>query len=769
MKARFYQAGLTALAIAAMANTAAAETQPQPAPAQSNDASSGRPATPDMADDIMVVARKKPERLADVPVAVGVVDGDSLKRLNLSGLDQVSRYIPNFNIVESASGNKITVRGISSGTNRGFEQSVGMFVDGIYAGRAKQFSTPFFDIDQVEVLKGPQSVLFGKNTVAGAISIISAKPRKDFGLDLSAGYEINAQRYTMSGILNLPITDNLQARLAVYHTTSDHGFLKNTLTDKYEQTRLEDVTRLSIAWQPFGDVQVNAKYEYSFSKRYGNQFQLITAGPFSSLFAKYDPRFETNLDLRSSEGDPNKPSVDKLRAHNASVEVTVPIAGGILTSLSGYSAFKAVTDHSESDFTPAPLFFFDNAEIFRQFSQELRYASPADRALSYTAGLFFQTNRYETDPGYQVDGAVLGYPRFASIRHFVQNDDTYSAFAELNYRLTDKLRVIGGVRYILENKDATRNQTILNFLSGQPETNPAIVGFASGAIGFRNFSVVDPEVKERQFTPGVTLQYNFDANAMAYAKFTRGFKSGGYDASDAKGTSAPYAPESVSAWEAGFKWTAGPAININLAAYYATFKDLQVQSFNGVSFVTANAAKASNRGVELDARWRVTPAFRVNGSVAYLDAHYDSFPGATCTTGQSAAFKASGAPGSCTQDLSGRPLQDAARWTASVNANYVLNLVDGWRLTTDVGANARTSAYIASDLDPLALQKGYTTVDASIELAAPSNHMRISLIGRNLGDVRAKTTVVNAPFFDGAKGATIIEPRTVEVRASFSF
>lgn len=711
-------------------------------------------------NEILVVAQKRVERLGDVPVAVGLVQGEQLSRLNLTNFEQVSRYVPAFNVAESASGNRITLRGISSGTNRGFEQSVGMFVDGIYTGRAAQFSSPFFDVERVEVLKGPQSILFGKNTVAGAVSIITARPSKREEITLSGGYETRFGGWDLAGVFNQPLADNLQVRVAFKHEQRDHGFLFNTRTGEDEPARLGNIARVSLAWQP-GDIEVNAKYEYSHGKRQGGLFQIFAPGPHAATFTAFDPRFESNLDLKLSNGAAGG-DLNTISAHNAALRVNVPVGGANLTSDTGYSTYQTHTTNEDSDFTPVPVLRFDNSEKYNQFSQEFRFASSPDDKLAYTAGLFFQSAHYLGKPLFRVTSGSLDSQ---TRRVFDQHADTYSAFGELSLELLDGLRVIGGGRYMIEDKSADRSLVIYNPVTGVPETNATVIGTMGAVLGARNFGL-SQKIKEKQFTPAITLQYKIAPNTMAYAKFTRGFKSGGFDASDSAGTALPYDSESVSAYEAGLKWGISRSFNLNLTGFYSRFNNLQVQAFNGVTFVTTNAAKASSRGVEAEARWSPVRGLTLSGSLVYIDAHYDSYTGAACTTAQSAAWTGTGR---CRQDLSGRPLTDAAHWGSALSANYEFAVASDWTMRLYAGANSRSGAFVAPDLDPLGWQKGYTTLDASVELLAPNDRLSVSLLAKNIGDVRARSYVVNVPLFSGAKAASIIDPRTIEVRVGIKF
>ncbi len=717
-------------------------------------------------NDIVVVAQKKSEKLGDVPVSVGVVSGDTLQRLNISSFSQMAREVPSFNVAEGASGNRITLRGISSGTNRGFEQSVGMFIDNIYAGRAAQFSSPFFDVERIEVLKGPQSILFGKNTIAGAVSIITARPTKDQSLVVWGGYETRFRGYNISAVGNQPLADNLQLRIALHRDERSRGILYNTLKKDHEPSTRNTLARASLAWQP-GDIDVNAKYEYSENRRVGSLFQIIADGGRGALFTSIDPQFESKLNLQNSVGAPNS-DVNQIRAHNLALHVNVPLGSGTLTSDTGYSTYKLDSQREDSDFTPVKLIQYDNHEKFNQFSQEFRFSSASDEPLTYTAGVFFQKQHYISSPFYSITAAAMGLFNVNTTRHFDQHADTYSAFGELGYELVPSLRLIGGARYVAENKKADRSAAVLNYATGQLETDPSILARTKAIFAVQNFAL-QQEMKERQFTPAVTLQYKPENGLMAYAKFSRGFKSGGFDASDGLGTAQPYESEDVSAWEAGVKWSPNRQVNINLTGFYSRFNNLQSQAFNGTYFVTTNAARASTRGVELETRWRPVQPLTLSGAVTYMDARYDDYSNAACTTSQSAAWTAAGKPGPCVQDLSGRPLMDAPKFSANLNASFEQQLANDWGVRFNVGTNIRSSAYVAPDLDPIGLQKAYATIDSSLEVTSPGDHITFALVGRNLGDVRAKTYLVNNPFFSGTKSASIIEPRTLEVRATVRF
>ncbi|MEW5687943.1 MAG: TonB-dependent receptor [Pseudomonadota bacterium] len=716
-------------------------------------------------EDVVVLAQKRPEPLQRVPLSVSVVQGDRIEALGLQSFEQLSRYTPGLVVSEAATGNRITVRGVSSGTNRGFEQSVGLFVDGVYAGRARQFSTPFFDVQRVEVLKGPQGVVFGKNTVAGAVSLITTQPTPSPHVDLGGAYETRFGGSEATAIFNGPLTDTLSARL-VLRWADTEGVLDNSLSGRQERSSKDGIARLTLLWKPSEAASVTGKYEYAELKARGSLFQLSAAGPFMSTFKRFDSAAEAELDLRQSLGSLTASTSD-LIARNALVRADVALGANKLVALTGWSAFSSKVRNGDSDFTPAPLITFNDDETFEQISQELRLESPEDDALAYVIGAYAQHNTYRTKPENIVDGAPLGAPRTRNLRDFDQSSDTWSVFGEATWSVTERLKLVGGARYSVEDKDVHRRLTVLRFDGTGRETNPGVLAFNKAALALGDYDVRQSRT-ERQVSPSATLRYALDAHTMAYVRATRAYKGGGFDASDSSGGAAVYEDERATAAEAGLKTRLGPA-ELNLAVYTSTFRDLQVQAFDGVSFLTTNAGKARSRGVEVDGRWRPAPDWLLSGSLAYLSAKYLDYRGAACTTAQLAAHQAAGRPGGCTQDLSGRPLTDAPKWSASFNVNRHVDLSSGWSLDADVGANLRSAAYVAPDLDPLGRQGGYATWDASLRASAPGRRWSAALVARNLGDKRAMTYLVNAPLFSGAKSAAIIEPRTIELRLRAGF
>lgn len=705
-------------------------------------------------DDIIVTAQKKQESLQDVPISVDVVGGETLERLNLSNFDELSTKIPNFSVRKSGSTSLISIRGIGSGGDRGFEQSVGMFVDGVFAGRDQQFAVPFFDLQRVEVLKGPQSILFGKNTIAGAVNITTAGPTEDARASLTAEYETEARERVLAGYVSGPLTETLRGRLAARVSRND-GYLFNTRADRRERSSEDALIRASVEWEPSDTLRVNAKYEHGDVNRVGSPFQLIGFGAYKGVLTAFDPKIEAGLDRQSSSGG-FYGEAEEIQSDNFALAVHKELGDFVLSAVTGYSSFDT-RQANDSDFTSIPLIAYKQSEEFRQFSQEVRLESPVSERLEYTVGAFYQRGTYFIDPQLDVNGSLLGTVKLGSQRTFDQTSTIWSAFAEGKLYLSDAFTVVGGLRYTDEKKTAFKQNTVTVFGTRTPETNPMNLAVSKAVFGSVNFSA-DLERSESNLSPSLALQYGDADHGMAYFKVTQGFKSGGFDVADQSGLSREYEGEEATSYELGWKSRfADNRAEVNLAVFRTDFEDLQVSAFDGVRFLTTNAAAARSQGVEVNGRWQISPALYFTGSAAYTDATYQNYAGAVCTAEQKAAFTG---PGSCLQDLSGRPLFGGSKWSGNFNLEHIADLPNGLSLQSNLGVNYRSEHYLATDLSEASLQDGYATVDLGVAVVSESNRWRAGLVVKNLTDERAMGYVLNVPIFSGARVASIIPPRT---------
>jgi iron complex outermembrane receptor protein len=456
-------------------------------------------------EEVIVSAQRRQESLQDVPVSVAVVSGEKIEALSLQNLDQLSRYVPGFTVVEGGEQTTISIRGFSTGLNFGFDQSVGMFVDGVYAGRERQFRSLFLDINSVEVLKGPQATLFGKSTTAGAVILTTGKPTHDFSTEIGAEYTPETEWQNYRAIINGGITDTLAGRLALRFSDSD-GYMHNTFTGEDEEQEQDWVARVTLLWEPLDQLSITTKVEHSQYDRIGRNYNvsevkgLATGQPTCAgevnrnppcaaatpdvpgearlpTYRAYDPnfvfgKFDTNSKQRETAD---------VEADNVAVRVDYDFSPDTrLSSISGYSAFKS-QDQRDVDWSPTSYLYEPISEDFWQYSQEFQLTSKIGDRLSYIAGVHAYKNDFYVDRRTDIDINVFLLPfgalpfdpmpfggpasawRYANLRNLDQTTESLSAYLSVTYDLTPALHLNAGVRWNDETKTETDRVGVSEF------------------------------------------------------------------------------------------------------------------------------------------------------------------------------------------------------------------------------------------------------------------------------------------------------------------
>jgi outer membrane receptor protein involved in Fe transport len=463
-----------------------------------------------MLEEVIVTATKRAVGMQDVPIALSVMTGEKIAEAGIGNLEDMTVFMPNVHIAEGSSSDSLFIRGIGSGVNFGFEQSVGTFIDGIYFGRSQASKTAFLDLERVEVLKGSQSTLFGKNTIAGAINITTAKPTDEFegSIAVSAEPEFGGKEGTLT--LSGPITDNFGARF-VYQDSSEDGYLDNAFLGQDETQRDHEVGRLTLAWQPSDDLDVTFKYEKGESESVGTNevLTVLTDGSANpdlnalNIYGTVDPNIAQNSGFqndRKSEATfqaPNRRGTAFLDSDWDIYTLTLEYALGeySLKSITGYVDYE-FQNSRDSDFSPIQGIGRGRDESHKQFTQEFLLTSPESDSFEWLAGVYYQDEELEhnrftdislrnigqafSDAGVPLpvgavaDGSALlanAAPGSAldldATAHntFNQDSETLSAFFQGTFHLNDTLRVIAGVRYSEDKKEFDKDARFGDFLS----------------------------------------------------------------------------------------------------------------------------------------------------------------------------------------------------------------------------------------------------------------------------------------------------------------
>lgn len=754
-------------------------------------------------EEIVVTAQKREESLRDVPLSVNALSGDRLVEAGIVRLDELKAYVPNLQMTETGIANNIYIRGIGSGLNQGFEQSVSIYADGIYRGRGTQSRLPFFDLERAEVLRGPQPVLFGKNAVAGAVNLVSNRPGAEPEGLLRLMNDFGTRDRIGTAVLSGPLSDTLGARAAVYYRNAD-GYLRNLTLDRREPQRDDLGGRLTFAWAPTDALSTSLRVEggrYRTTGRHieifgetpittgalaGLTYSQILAGPVPAFPQGQEPTAANNtIDYRRSSGG------DHARITNAEVALTVDYAFAndlTLTSITGYSQYR-LDELCDCDFVGAQVFNAGIVEDYDQFSQELRLASPATDRLSWIAGAFFQKYAMdEADYLYVPQDSLIvpvlttafmqqglcatlaacaglagNFAGAANPRTFTQDSTLWSAFAQLTWRISDALSLTAGGRYTNEDKDGTRVTRLSAGVDG-PDLPVALNPLFGQVLGIVPHDIAGSR-SEKNFSPLVNLQYRLPNDALTYLSWSRGYKAGGFDARSNKppvpgansltsGTFM-YGDEKATTYEVGVKSRLGRSAELSAALFHTDYDDLQTSAFDGAIGFNVGNGSARVQGAELEGRWRATPRFLLTGSLAYLDFEWTSYFG-QCYYGRT-PIATGPAAGNC--DYKGYGNQLAPKFTGVVSGNYSWPLANGFVLSANADVTYSSKFLQSLTLDPMNTQPGFYKLNARLALAPEDGRWELALVGRNLND---KTTVSYA-------GDTPLASRLFNARSYYGF
>jgi len=772
-----------------------------------------------MLEEVVVTAQKRVESLQDVPISVSAMSGEKVNENGITNLEELTLYIPNVNVNQGQAQPNLFIRGVGSGTNAGFEQSVGMYIDGVYSGRGALAAVPLtMDLQRVEVLRGPQGTLFGKNTIGGAINITTNKPTFENEGYVEALYSDDANEQIYTAVLNGEIADRVAGRLAVRYDGMD-GWWDNQYLRSQGPNTDNWYGRASLLFDASDKIEVIAKYEYGDFQ--GDNAPTVVYQSDQPLNFQGDPVFPIIDDRDRAAFD--LADTKDVRTDVGVLTVNWDIDFATLTSISAYSAYDLQRKQNSDQAVTAALHRTQD-EDFDQYSQEVRLVSPGGETIDWIAGAYYEhskleVNRVNTAADFALAGPLsvpplIGLPEFEPVpTKFDQDTDAWAAFGQLTYSLTDTVRVTGGLRYTSEEKDLDK---VVDNKVGARATSlglPNVIVRANPASGviisdLRSHDWRGLSQSEDKWTWSLNSQWDATDNAMLYASVSTGFKSGGYDEAyssegstlrlsdniftgEPNGETIPgadpsilsYEPETVTAYEIGAKMTLlDGAAELNIAIFRSDYDDLQTSSLEGDVFVVGNAGEARTEGVELDGRWALTDNLTIGGSIAYLDAHYEDFTGATCTIPQ--VTDPANNPGCLDedgnnivnandpggQDLGGEDLLFAPEWSSNLNAQYVFPLGNGLELVTSVDMNYSDSFYSALDLDPNTKHDSYTLWNARIALSGDNDKWMIALIGKNLSD---ETTAVwkNDVSLTASNSYFAVpeRPRSVAVQARYRF
>tara|TARA_R110002049_G_scaffold156377_3_gene321330 strand:- start:1010 stop:3523 length:2514 start_codon:yes stop_codon:yes gene_type:complete len=785
--------GATGLALASTSGIAFAQEGEAPvaAPAATDPASD--PATSDderlrLLGVVTVTARRREERLQDAPVAITALTGDSLGDLAIDDFVDLSTQVPTMIAGRAASGSSASIflRGVgSTALSAGFDQSVSFNIDGLPMSRGREISLPQYDIERVEVLKGPQALFYGKNTTGGLISVVSKDPTDTFETSGKIGYGFEAKEKYGEGVVSGPLTDTLKGRFAFRASQSDGAF-ENSAAEVFldplgmERNRIEDNRgfgesmsgRLTLAYEP-NDI-FDLEFKLGASK-------LQDGGPTDVLERLCGAGRTTPA---SANGVPPSPNAD-CTVNGVSDSSSIPraVAGAnyryagngdmyadfesIYSVITGnlkldgldvesitsyYSFLQKDLNNVSGEHYPAN---FSQKADYNQISQELRFSTKSDGPFNSTFGGFYSDSEFifNTDAYIFIvplDPVTGTYTAFKRDNGF--EGTAFSLFYEGTYAFSDQWEMSGGARWSREERDSYQ------------ESLPAssfFAGFFPGGLR------LDDSFSDENISPQVSLSYKPSGNVSYYAAYKEGFKTGGFNISQALTPVATvdagrFDSETAKGFEAGVRSILfGETLSFNATVFNYLYEDLQVQVFDptSLSLIADNAGELTTQGIELDFNWvpDALDGLSVRGALAYNKVEFDNFIG-QCFGGQTIAQGCNQVPVAGvfqSQDYSGRTPPKAPETAGRLGATYAFPV--GQLEASLSGDVSYMGEYNFTDtLRPDAIQDAYTKVDLSARLSAPDDRWTLSLIGRNLTEEFVVTSANDIPFTGGTGTGTTV-------------
>jgi len=726
----------------------------------------------EMAGEIVVTAQKRRERLQDVPLAVTALSGDALANRQVNDTSSLTQAIPSLTFQQGPNPTSTTLRIRGVGTalfGQGVESSVSVVVDGVVQARQAQGFADLADIERVEVLRGPQGTLFGKNSSAGVISVVTARPSDDFEGKMDGTIAEHGE-YRVKGTVSGPLTDTLRARVTGFYNDV-RGITYNTTLDRHVNGQDSWGVRGKLEWDATDTLNILVSGEY----RKTNSDCCISSSisvrnPVVALLE--GPVVASPTNRRVSE--------DTLTYANSnqktfSVQADWDLGAATLTSITAYQDYYLKVNQPIDRIDSAPVLFVGTGAAYAswnynqgildlsQFSQEIRIGSNGSRDLTYVAGVFyshadikrpFERRRALCAVG--VIGQPCAAPTYQSSSSFAQlKTNSIAAFGQAEYRIIGGLKAIGGLRVQYEEGENYGAQ-----LGTIAAGDTLLPGISSGSGTLKD--------NDTAFTGKAGLQYEFSRNLQVYGAYTRGYKGIGYNMEAATNfaTQTSLSPEHVNAYELGLKGrTADGTLSMAVAVYRADYSNLQVQANRGdpltgiTSFVATNAGTSRSQGVEVEATLRPTRSFSVDASFAYTESTVD-IDGLNCPLQfQAAAPTLTGnfPVNSCYRarttangvTTTSTPQQNLRNATLPASPKFRITLAPRWDQDisetlagfVQVGVNFQSRQQFAIEQDPLLEQKAYTLVDATIGLHTVDDRYTVSLFVKNLFDVNYYTSV----------------------------
>jgi iron complex outermembrane recepter protein len=727
--------------------------------------------------EIVVTAQKRSENIEKVPMSIQAFSAETLQKAGVEEPSDLARLTPGLTFARSSANTPIfPLRGVGFNTpNLSSTSPVGIYVDELAYAYPYMSNGPLFDVQRVEVLKGPQGTLYGRNTTGGLINFISAAPERHF--DAAATAEVgDYQTRNFEGFINLPASETLAFRLAGRSEVADEGWQKSVSRDD----RLGKIDRLGLRaearWTPTEEFKLSLTGSYWRDRSDTIATQAIVFRPEQSVFAypglAQAVRAQWNNDQADWDpGNPRPKTDSDFYSVTGRVDYKLNEAYS-LVSLTGYNHMNR-NDYNDQDGTPYPVFGFRSLGVIGSFSQELRLLADFER-FSFIGGAYYSVDRIVDN---QI-GTYIGSSTGALLRYVAQNlidptsqlysaqqyvngfanygnelsekDQSGSLFGNVDWKIGARLKLSGGLRYTrddLQNGACSSDyngvtlpiwNTAVHLIAGGVPGGPPLVvpnGCLTYAADFKTIAGFDkPSLVQSNVAGRLSAQYTFDNDVLAYTTFSRGYKSGAVPVLPAFSETqyTPARQESVSTFELGGKSSFfDHRLLSTLAVFYNDYTDKQLFSevpdvvFTALKRIV-NVPKSKVYGSELDIAWQLTSDLQVHAGASYTKSEITNFIGYD-TLGHA-------------QNFAGSPFPYTPKWQAIAGGSFETPIATWLGLSASVDASYQSSTSTALGNETGLYLKQYTVVNATLGLYAPNKRWRAELYARNLFDENYWTT-----------------------------
>lgn len=727
--------------------------------------------------DIVVTAQKRSESAQRIPVTVQAISGETLERTGTKDLIQAVKAVPGVIFSRAPDdGLALTFRGLGTiSRSQAFDLAQALFVDGVFMGKARLYTTSFFDVDRMEFIKGTQSTMQGKNASMGAISVITRQPGDNFSFEGRVGGELADGGYTIDAATDLPLGTGTALRLAG-HYNDLNGWVHNLANDHMGPEQRDLGLRSTLRSRLGDTVTVTASYQYARNEQLGASYSIITP----TLPAVYGSGKLGGDVIQKSKGSPTGDTYHDTKSHVASLKAELEVGDHTLVAQSSYVNFN-LRYWDALDFSKDATIDFVRRERYHHFQQELRLQSPTGNPLEYMIGAFYMNSHWVS-----AEDQNFGVPAFppppdpasgqlfnGSFRNdFVQDTKNFSVFASGSYKITPEFRVAGGVRYTRESKDVvfgrvlTSAGTVWNTIANPP-FNPTPLG-----------------LKNDFFDGNVSLQYDVAPDVMVFASFGHGSKSGGFAETNTIAVPPPllvggkvpaslvYAGshidnEFAKTYEVGLKSTLlDHRLRFNVTGFWTDVAGFQDTVFTGgpLGFITFNGP-ARSKGFEVETNFRITPSFQFGGSFTYTDAIGLIQPIDPATSAPMVDAKGNAV-------FKNYRRSQAPKAIFNLNASYDHELSSTLSFHANAGLRHRSSMF--NQRQEQFYSKGLTTVDLSAGISGPDDRWGFDVIMKNAfnkitEDFASPTIDPRFAAFYGAYMASPTQHRTITVSAHFKY